>query len=85
MSEDLIEQLKIIISEEFSVNLKPEEMDETVSLFRDGLGLDSVEFIRLFYLIEERFGLYFSESDLRLDNFKSLTSLADFIADKMNQ
>lgn len=80
---NLVNQIKMIIAEELDVNLKPEEIDENASLFEDGLGLDSISLVELISLVEQHFGLEFSEQDLGPESFSSLTVLANFISGKL--
>lgn len=82
MSESVVEQLKTIIAEELDVNLKPEDIDESVSLFEDGLGFDSVIIVELIALTEEKFGIQFSDDELSLESFGNLNVLADCIMKK---
>lgn len=83
MTNEIIARLKQIIVEELDVNLKLEEIDETVSLFEDGIGLDSVAIMDFVTLIEERFGFQFSDSELNIDSFRNLQILANFISIKV--
>lgn len=83
MSKTIVSQLKVIIAEELDVNLEQEEIDETVSLFEDGLGLDSIAVVELIALIEKHFKIEFADSDLNLESFSNLNVLADSIAQKM--
>lgn len=83
MTNEIIARLKQIIVEELDVNLKLEEIDETVSLFEDGIGLDSVAIMDFVTLIEERFGFQFSDSELNIDSFRNLQILANFISTKV--
>ncbi|MCI5167251.1 MAG: acyl carrier protein [Candidatus Electrothrix sp. GM3_4] len=82
MIKSVIEQLKVIISEELDVNLKPEDIDENVSLFEEGLGFDSVIIVELIALTEEKFGIQFSDDELSLESFSNLNVLADCIIKK---
>lgn len=82
MSKGIIEQLKTIISEELDVNLKPEDIDENVSLFEEGLGFDSVIIVELIALTEEKFDIQFSDSELSLESFSNLNVLAECIVKK---
>jgi acyl carrier protein len=82
MSAAIVAQLKKVISEELDVNLKPEEMDENVSLFEDGLGFDSIATVELISLVEKYFDVEFADSELSPEYFSSLKVLADFIASK---
>jgi acyl carrier protein len=85
MIENVIEQLKQIIADDLDVNLKQEEIDEDVSLFEEGLGLDSVVIMEFISLIEARFGFQFSDDELNMEPFQNLQTLADFISTKQAQ
>ncbi|MBF0240765.1 MAG: acyl carrier protein [SAR324 cluster bacterium] len=82
MIENIIDKLKQIIADDLDVNLKQEEIDENVSLFEEGLGLDSVVIMEFVNLIEAHFDFQFSENELNLEPFKNLKTLADFISSK---
>lgn len=83
MVTNILNQLKTIIAEKLDVNLKIEEIDETASLFEDGLGLDSIAIVELIALTEQHFDVEFAESDLNLASFSNLNVLASCIAEKM--
>jgi acyl carrier protein len=83
MSETLVNQLKKIIAEELDVNLKAEEIDESASLFEDGLGLDSIAVVEFISLIEEKFNFMFSDSELSPEFFSNLNVLANLIGSKL--
>jgi len=51
----------------------------TTDLFDTGL-LDSVMFVELLLLLEQQFGVTVSLDDLEIDNFRSVTRIADFVA-----
>nr|VFJ91229.1 MAG: acyl carrier protein [Candidatus Kentron sp. H]VFJ92349.1 MAG: acyl carrier protein [Candidatus Kentron sp. H]VFJ98927.1 MAG: acyl carrier protein [Candidatus Kentron sp. H] len=82
MIENVTQKLKEIISGELDVNLKPEEIDENVSLFEEGLGLDSVVIMEFISLIEANFGFQLSDDELNMESFKDLRTLASLISDK---
>ena len=76
-------QLKTIIAEKLDVNLRAEEIDETASLFEDGLGLDSIAIVEFIALIEKHFNIQFADIELNTESFSNLKVLADFVASKM--
>ena len=82
MSQNVIQTLKEVMADELDINLTAEEIDESVTLFEDGLGLDSVVIVELISLVEKNFDIEFSDSELNLENFSSLTVLAELIAKK---
>ena len=85
MPEAIVNQLKEIIATKLDVNLTVEEIDENVSLFEDGLGLDSIAIVDLIVSIEKDFAITIPDEELSADIFKSLTGLAQFIQAKKTQ
>ena len=84
MTETVIAQLKRIITTELDVNLDVQEIDETASLLEEGIGLDSMAVLDFILSIEEHFGFEFSESELSVELFTSLDSLAGLISIKLD-
>ena len=82
MSQTIVNQLKTIIAEKLDVNLNYDEIDETVSLFEDGLGLDSIAIVNLIVAVEKEFSLSIPDDELSADLFKNINVLADFINQK---
>ena len=83
MAESVIDGLKHIIAEQLDVNLDPQEIDESAPLFEEGIGLDSIAIMDFILLIEERFGFQFSDTELNVELFKNLKTLAGLIATKV--
>lgn len=83
MSQTTIEKLKTIIANDLDINLKKDEIDENASLFEGGLGLDSIVIVELIGLIEEKFGIEFSDLDLNPESFSNLKVLAEFVSGKL--
>ena len=83
MAESVIDGLKHIIAEELDVNLDPQEIDESAPLFEEGIGLDSIAIMDFILLIEEHFGFQFSDTELNVELFKNLKTLAGLIATKV--
>ncbi|KKI98405.1 acyl carrier protein [Prochlorothrix hollandica] len=82
MSSTIIEQLKLIITNELDTNLSVDELNESTSLFEDGLGFDSIATVELISLVEKHFEIEFSDAELNPENFSNLKILADFIVSK---
>jgi acyl carrier protein len=85
MSEPIVDQLKEIIAYKLDVNLSIDEIDENVSLYEDGLGLDSIAIVELILAIEKEFSLEFGDEELNVELFNNLSTLARFIQLKFNQ
>jgi acyl carrier protein len=81
--QQVIEQIKRIVVEDLDVNLRYEDLDETVPLFEDGLGLDSVVLVELISFIENRFNIRLGDEALNMDAFKDLRSVARMVGEHM--
>jgi len=82
-SEIVIEKVKRIVVEDLDVNLAYEDLDETVPLFEEGLGLDSVVLVELISFIEKRFNIELGDEALNMDTFKNLRSVATVICEQL--
>ena len=72
LKEMIIESLKL---EEISV----EEIDDDAPLFKDGLGLDSIDALELVVAIEKNFNVIIEDEDVGKEAFGSIRILAEFI------
>jgi acyl carrier protein len=57
-----------------------ETTDSTTPLLGRGIGLDSVEAMALVVSLEEEFGIAIPDNELTVDLFKSVSTLANYIA-----
>lgn len=79
---EVIDQIKMLIADELDANLAVTEIGDNDSLFEDGLGLDSVAIVEFITILEERFGVQFSDTDLTSEMFRSISTIADFVLQK---
>ena len=80
-SAKLRAELKRIIVME--LNLKgrdPESIEDDAPLFGDGLGLDSLDALQLAMSIEEQLGVRIPEGDAARSIFRSVSTIADYVA-----
>lgn len=74
-------QIKELIVRELNLEGKdPASIADDAPLFGEGLGLDSLDALQLAMSIEERFGVRIPEGDEARPIFRSVASLAEFIA-----
>jgi acyl carrier protein len=74
-------QIKELIVRELNLEGKdPTSIGDDAPLFGEGLGLDSLDALQLAMSIEERFGVRVPEGDDARLIFRSVTSLAEFVA-----
>lgn len=85
MTEQVLESVKRIILDDLDVNLTYEDLDESASLFEEGLALDSVILVELISFIEKRFNIEMRDDALNMDTFRNLRSLAKVIQDQITE
>ena len=79
----MIGELKALLISELNLeDITPDDIDASAPLFRDGLGLDSIDALELAVVLDKKYGIKIKSSDERnKEIFSSLNALADFISD----
>lgn len=76
----LMSDLKIQIIEQLNLQeVKPEEIDNDQPLFREGLGLDSIDALELIVLLQQHYNIKLNNPADGPEVFYSVRSLAEFI------
>ena len=83
MPDQVLEKIKRIVVEDLDVNLKYEDLDDTVPLFEEGLALDSVILVELIGFIEKRFNIELGDEALSTETFRNLQSIAKVIREQL--
>jgi acyl carrier protein len=79
--EKLIEQLKEQIIDVLNLeDMTVADIDAEAPLFGDGLGLDSIDALELIVLLEREYGIKLSNPAEGKAIFKSVETIADYIA-----
>ena len=80
----MIDELKALLISELNLeDINPDDIDASAPLFREGLGLDSIDALELAVVLDKKYGIKIKSSDERnKEIFSSLNALADFITDK---
>lgn len=74
---DTRSQLKRLIVEELNLeDVKPEDIEDGAPLFREGLGLDSLDAVEIVMLLKKHFGIEFRNMDEAKGAFQSIDTLA---------
>lgn len=60
-------------------DINPQEIDSTSPLFKDGLGLDSIDALELVVAIEKNFNVIIEDEDVGKKAFASINALTMFI------
>ena len=81
--EALQEYLKKMIIEILNLEeVRPEEIDNDAPLFREGLGLDSIDALELVVAIEKVFKIIIEDEDVGKRAFASISALAHFVQEE---
>ncbi|MCK4441745.1 MAG: acyl carrier protein [Sulfurovaceae bacterium] len=72
LKEKLIEGLML-------EDIEPSEIDANDALFDDGLGLDSVDAIELVVILDNEYGIKFTNMDEAKNVFSTIQVLTDYI------
>jgi acyl carrier protein len=83
----VIDELKALLINELNLeDVSPEDIDDNAPLFREGLGLDSIDALELAVILDQKYGVKIKADDERnADIFSSLNALADFVSENRNR
>lgn len=77
---ELIVNLKREIIEVLNLEgMKPEDIQDDVPLFGEGLGLDSIDALELIVLMEKNYGIKLQDPAQGREIFRSVRSMAEYI------
>lgn len=83
MSNLPLEIKQLIIDALGLEDMTPDDIDADVTLFGDGLGLDSVDALELGLALQKRFGIKIdAEAKDTREHFANVTRLAAFVAER---
>lgn len=79
----MIDELKALLIDELNLeDVTAADIDEQAPLFREGLGLDSIDALELAVILDQKYGVKIKSDDERnADIFSSLSALADFVSE----
>lgn len=79
----MIDELKALLIDELNLeDVSAADIDEQAPLFREGLGLDSIDALELAVILDQKYGVKIKSDDERnADIFSSLSALADFVSE----
>ncbi|HEY7499055.1 MAG TPA: phosphopantetheine-binding protein [Vicinamibacterales bacterium] len=81
---DLKEEIKRAIVRSLRLPMAPEAIENGVSLFGEGLGLDSIDVLELVLEIERTFGVAIADEQTGAKVLRSVDSIADYITAARN-
>ncbi|MCO6460005.1 MAG: acyl carrier protein [Saprospiraceae bacterium] len=78
--EDLIPEIKEKLITQLNLkHLKPEDIDENEMLFGTGLGLDSIDALEIIVMMENDYGIKFTNQEEARQVFTSVRTIAECI------
>ncbi|PUZ25132.1 acyl carrier protein [Chitinophaga parva] len=81
--EKLIADLKVQIIEQLNLQeVKPEDIGDDAPLFKEGLGLDSIDALELIVLLQQHYGIRVANPDDGPRIFQSVRTIAQFITEQ---
>ena len=78
--DKLKEEIKRAIVESLRLPIAVTEIEDGMSLFGEGLGLDSIDALELVLEMERRFGVSITDDETGQRVLRSVDTIADFIA-----
>jgi acyl carrier protein len=78
-SDALKAELKQAIVRGLRLPLSPSEIGDDVSLFGDGLGLDSIDVLELVLELERSFGVQIRDEQTGMEVLRSVNTMAAFV------
>jgi acyl carrier protein len=78
-SADLKTQIKQAIVRSLRLPIAPESIDDSISLFGEGLGLDSIDVLELVLELERTFGVAITDEQTGARVLRSVDTIADYI------
>jgi acyl carrier protein len=80
--EELRSSIKELIVTSLRLTMAPEEIADDIPLFREGLGLDSIDALELVMEIERVFGVAIDDEHLAQRVLRSVNSIAQFVVER---
>ncbi len=78
------EKLKRVLIEDLNLeDVTPEELEDDMALFDEGLGLDSLDAVELVVIVQKHFGVEITDMVESRPAFQSINTLAQFIEDRL--
>jgi len=81
-SGELVREIASLITQALNLDMAAADIDPEAPLYRDGLGLDSIDILEVSLVVSKRYGVEINANSQDNQNiFRSLTGLAEFVAE----
>lgn len=83
----MIDELKMLLIDELNLeDISPQDIDASAPLFKEGLGLDSIDALELAVVLDKKYGVKIkSDDDQNATIFANLESLANFVSENRSR
>ena len=78
-SQELKQEVKQALVRSLRLPIPPEEIGDSMPLFGEGLGLDSIDVLELVLELERSFGVSITDEQTGTKVLRSVDAIADFI------
>jgi len=78
------DRLKEIIANDLDADIKAEDIRDDISLYEDGIGLDSISIVNFIVIIENRMQVNFEGDEINAELFSSINNVAALVASKLD-
>jgi len=78
------DRIKNVIVSRLRLQVDVKKLSNKTSLLGKGLGLDSITLQELVVGLEEEFNIFIDESELHIEIFEDIGSLANYVSNKLN-
>jgi acyl carrier protein len=83
VTRDLEREIADLMVQALNLNVAAADIDPAAPLYREGLGLDSIDILEIALVVSKRYGVEIkADSENNHQIFSSLTALAHFIAER---
>lgn len=84
MSDALHTEIKQALVRSLRLPMEPDAIDDSMQLFGEGLGLDSIDVLELVLELERSFGVTIADQDTGIKVLRSVDTIAAFIEASRN-
>ncbi len=80
MGDDLKGRIKDAIVRSLRLTMPPEDIEDGITLFGEGLGLDSIDALELVLELERTFHVQITDEEMGSRVLRSVNTIAEFVA-----
>ncbi|MFQ5964637.1 MAG: acyl carrier protein [Candidatus Scalinduaceae bacterium] len=84
VTSNIEDRIKKVIEKRLIVHIDARQISRDTPLIGKGLGLDSITLQELVVGLEKEFNIFIDESEMRIEVFENIGSLAKYISKELN-